>query len=161
MTTKISLSNSTVLAFDFAIKLMDGLLNVRPDYDLEGYPLVDMKFSSQYFTTEIMEFLRFGLEDYQLSRLEIEDSETDPDSFWSASERRKVTLFARPCESGKEVTIATFCVHREYLDDERAGGWTRWNVKNVTVCIYNQTVKLCTHIVNRYDEPLWGMSRSS
>jgi hypothetical protein len=161
MTTRFCLSESVSVAFDFAHKLMNGLLNLQTDDFSEELTRAVVSLNEPFFKTKPVEDLRFDLEDYRLSRFEIDDSETDPESLWSASERRVVRVFALPRDRGKEEQIATFIVHRAYLDGERAEGWTRWSVKRVVVTVSGISTTLHKHHVDRDEAPLWGVSITS
>ncbi len=159
MSTKISLSASTAVALDFASKLMNGTLNVVPNEQMTGSPLFEASFSDQNFTTEIVVLLRIKLSKYQLSQVEIDDPEPDPTSSWSRSERRVVRLFAKlRGRSRKEVKIATFEVHRDYLDGDNAEGWTEWSVQCPFVHLDERHILL--RAWNRYGDGtlIWGLN---
>lgn len=154
--TKFSFADSLALANDFAVKLLAGVLNMRIDYDTCGRLLAEVTRTTTYFTTELMADVRTGLSGSRLSRIEATDSEVDPHSQWPTSEIRHITIFAREGE-GKEMLVATFDVHRDYLDGDNAEGWTRWEIKNVFVFLTSSGVELVPEYLDRDDrEPIWG-----
>lgn len=155
--TKISFSNSVSLATEFAIKLLTGTLNMSTDYDVEGYPLVERTHTTSYFTTEQMSALMGALSRRRLSSMEIGDSETNPESQWSTSEKRSVLVYAADFDrNGKEHIVAAFEVTRDYCDGERAEGWTRWHVANVRILAFETTIELVPEYLGSEREPIWG-----
>lgn len=155
--TRIPYSNSLSLANDFAIRLFSGLLNVRASGDAGEGPLAEVKYTTAHFTTERMAELRVALSGSRISQLEAADSQTDPDSLWPASELRHISIHVRKNENKDEILVATFDVHRDYLDGDNAEGWTCWQVKNVYIFLTDIPVELVPEYLNRDDrEPIWG-----
>ncbi|MBM3261122.1 hypothetical protein FJY93_01750 [Candidatus Kaiserbacteria bacterium] len=155
--TKMEFSASLALAIEFALKLMSGLLNMRIDYDAEGCPLFEVDRATKWFTTERIADLRCALSGFRFTRLEAADVQTDPDSPWPMSELRHITVLAREGEQSRETIIASFDVHRDYLDGDCAEGWTRWRVKNVFVFLTDEGLELVPEYLNHDDRyPIWG-----
>jgi hypothetical protein len=156
--TKIRFSNSVSLANEFAIKLLNGTLNMSIDYDTEECPLVERNHTTSYFTTERMSGLRAAFSRRRLSSMKIGDFETNPESHWSASERRGVLVYATEFDKdgGKEHIVAAFEVTRDYCDGERGEGWTRWRVANVRILAFETTLELIPEYLGDDREPIWG-----
>jgi hypothetical protein len=154
--TKIQLSNSLSLANDFAVKLLAGLLNMRIDYDADGSPLVEVHHVTRYFTTERMAEVKTAFSGFRLSQLEATQPKTDPESQWSRSELRHISVYGSDKKDSFSL-LAAFEVHRDYLDGDNAEGWTRWRVKNVHVFLTDIGTELIPQYLNPEDrEPIWG-----
>ena len=156
--TNIRYTNSTSVANDFAVKLLSGLLNVRPDLEVDGCPLIDKVHTTPDFTTEDLKLMRPHLTCFELTRLEIGESDHDPDSRWSQNEIRDVAVYAK-MDGMSERLVAEFAVYREYMDGEEAEGWARWQVKDVSVIFPDSgPIHLVRYLhPNRDDrEPVWG-----
>ncbi len=154
-------TDSIVPAITFATKLLAGTLNLQIDYEQENCPLVDLTHETGWFSTDIMEVIRALLNGYEMSRLEATDVAENPDCRWGEGKIRHVAVFAKD-RSGKEQQIATFDVETEFLDGERAVGWTRWHVTNVQVMldvrmVDEPVIKLVPEQVDRHDDfVVWG-----
>ena len=156
MTTTFSFSDSVATAFDFSHKLLAGTLNFRRGYDSDFINLVEVHHEDEFFSTRAIRNLRVQLGRNSITRLEIGDSEEDPDSLCAESERREVRLYAK--ESGwGERHVSTFYVSRDYLDGENAEGWTRWQVKNATVHLGRARVILNRHVRHQDEAAIWGV----
>lgn len=155
--TEIYFTNSASVAQGFAVKLLSGLLNVRPNYDADGCPLFEAEYSDSECTTQGLKSLRPQMACLQMTLLEIGDVEVDPGSHQSQSEMRRVRVHAKEGENGRSRLYATFIVYREYLDGEEAQGWTRWQARYVTIILPDGEVKLARAYLNDQDrEPIWG-----
>lgn len=157
MTTEIKFSDSLSVATTFATKLLAGTLNHYVDWD-NSTQLVEITRNETWFSTDIISRLRITTSDMEISKLVASDVIDNPKSMGVEGRIRSVTLFAFT-KSGEEIEVATFDVKQDYLDGDRATGWTAWHVTNVVVSVTDQDVQLVTEDYSEgcyLADKIWG-----
>jgi hypothetical protein len=114
-------------------------------------------YENEFFSTKAVRNLRLHLGRNSITRLEIGDSEEDPDSLFGESGSREVRLYAK--EAGwSERHVATFYVSRSFSDgDDAATGWTRWEVRTATIHLGRARIILNRHVRSQDEEAIWGV----
>ena len=159
--TEYSFSDTLRPAFTFAHHLLAGTLNMQPDYDQEGAPLVDLKHETRWFSTDVVETIRVVLHGLELSRLTATDIADNPETAGVEGRIRSVKVYAKDSQDHERM-VAAFDVEQDYLDGEKAVGWTRWQVTNVIVFVRlrmldGDHVKLVPEQIDCHDDyVVWG-----